>query len=106
MGQLCHSRDVDQRADGVRCPWESDHAGPVGKLRLKVVEIEARVVADCRHAHLQLEVAGQLEPRRDVAVVVELRDDDLVAGLQLATEGTAEREVERSHVRAEDDLLR
>ena len=29
---------------------------------------------------------GQLEPRRDVAVVVELRDDDLVAGSQLAAE--------------------
>ena len=34
------------------------------------------------NAHDQVEVARELEPRRDVAVVVELRDDDLVAGLR------------------------
>src|SRR5204862_320084 len=41
----------------------------------------------------------------DVAVVVEARDEDLVAGTELATDGAREREIERRHVRSEDDLL-
>ena len=48
----------------------------------------------------------ELEPRRDVAVVVELRDEDLVAGGERAADRPREREVERRHVRAEDRLVR
>jgi hypothetical protein len=106
MGQLGDARDVDERAHRVRGPGEGDDARPVGELRLEVVEVEARVVADRGDPHLQVEVAREFQPRRDVAVVVELRDDDLVAGLELAPERAREREVERRHVRAEDDLFR
>ena len=72
----------------------------------EVVEVERRVVADVGEADDEVEVVRELEPGRDVAVVVEPRDDDLVAGLELAPERAREREVERRHVRAEDDLLR
>ena len=47
----------------------------------------------------------ELEPRRDVPVVVEGRDDDLVALAQGSRERPREQEVERGHARAERDLL-
>jgi hypothetical protein len=47
---------------------------------------------------------GELEPGGDVPVVVESRDDDLVAGPQLPAEGAREREVECRHVLSEPDL--
>ena len=48
----------------------------------------------------------ELEPRRDVGVVVELRAEDLVARPELAARRAREREVERRHVRAEHGLVR
>ena len=71
-----------------------------------MVEVDGRVVADLGEANLEAEVVRELEPGRDVAVVVEPRHDDLVAGLELPADRPREREVERGHVRAEDDLLR
>ena len=86
---------------------ECDDPGPAAQLALEVVEVERAVaLVDLDHAHDEVEVARQLEPGRDVAVVVELRHDDLVAGAQLPPERPGEREVERRHVRAEADLRR
>ena len=53
----------------------------------------------------EVEIVRELEPRCHVRVVVELRDDDLVARSQLASERARQREVERRHVLAEDDLV-
>jgi hypothetical protein len=53
----------------------------------------------------EVAVVGQLEPRGDAAVVVERRDEDLVAGPQRAAGCAREREVQRGHVGAEDDLV-
>src|SRR5512133_3914436 len=52
----------------------------------------------------EVEVVAELEPRRDVAVVVEARDEDLVAGRERPSERAREREVEGRHVLAEDRL--
>ena len=60
---------------------------------------------DLDEADAEIEVARELEPRRDVAVVVEARDEDLVAGLERPAERAAQGEVERGHVRAQDRLL-
>ena len=59
---------------------------------------------DFYEAHMNAEVVRELQPRRDVAVVVEARDEDLVAGRERPSERTREREVERRHVLAEDRL--
>ena len=48
---------------------------------------------------------GELEPGGDVAVVVELRDEDLVALAQRAAEGACQREVECRHIGTEDRLV-
>ena len=78
--ELDDPRDVGQRADRVRGEREGDDARPVGELPLEVVEVEPASSSTLGEADDQVEVARELEPRRDVAVVVELRDDDLVAG--------------------------
>ena len=57
-------------------------------------------------ADREVEVVRELEPWRDVPVVVEPRDEDLVAGPQRTGRRAAEREVQRGHVRAEDRLVR
>ena len=87
-------------ASGVR-----DDACALGQLPLEIVVVDRRVVADLDEADLQPEVVRELEPRRDVAVMVELRDEDLVALAQRAAEGARQREVERRHVGAEDRLV-
>jgi hypothetical protein len=52
------------------------------------------------------EVVRELEPGRDVAVVVERRDDDLVALAQRACERPRQQEVQRRHALAERGLVR
>ena len=77
--ELDDPRRVRHRPEGVRGEREGDDAGPVGQLSLEIVEVEGRVVVDLDEADREVEVVGELEPRRDVAVVVEARDEDLVA---------------------------
>ena len=73
--------------------------------RFEVGEVDVALVGDVGEADLEAEVVGQLQPRRDVAVVVEAGDDDLVAGLESATGGAGERERQRGHVGAERHLV-
>jgi hypothetical protein len=104
--ELGDLRDLGDRPDGVRGPRVGNDARAVAELPLEVVEVEGAVVADAGEADDEVAVAGKLEPGRDVRVVVEPRHEDLVAGAPVAGGGAREREVERRHVRAEDDLLR
>ena len=78
---------------------------PLGEQRAQVVEVEAALVVDLAETDRQTLVVRELEPRRDVAVMVELGADDLVAVAPVAGGGAREREVERRHVRAERDLV-
>ena len=69
----------------MRVPTAFDASGKattrvrLGQLPLEVGEVERRVVVQVDEADRQVEVVRELEPRRDVAVVVEPRDEDLVA---------------------------
>ena len=103
--QLHDPRDVRQRADGVRSDREGDDAGARGKLCLQIGEIDVTFVRDVGEADLEAEVVGQLEPRRDVAVMVEAGDDDLVSRLEAAARGARQRERQRGHVGAERHLF-
>src|SRR5919201_1714219 len=106
MRQLANAPDVDEGSDRVRGPREGDDPGPATELRSQIVEVERRVVAQLREPDAQPEVVGELEPGSDVAVMVELRHDDLVPGRELPRRRAREREVEGRHVGAENDLLR
>ncbi len=103
--QLHDPRDVGQRADGVRRDGEGDDAGARGKLCLEIGEIDVTFVGDVGEADLEAEVVGQLQPRGDVPVVVEARDDDLVSGFEPAARSAGERERQRGHVGAERHLV-
>ena len=103
--ELDDSRDVRGRADRVRRDRERDDPRPVGELRLEVLEVEREVVVHAGEADDDAEVVRELEPGRDVRVVVELRADDLVAGLQRPPERPRQQEVERGHALAERDLV-
>ena len=84
VGESGDLGDRRHRADGVRSPRERDDASSIPEQRPQLVEVEPAFVVDVREAHRQALVAGQLEPRRDVAVVIEARADDLVSGNPLA----------------------
>ena len=108
-GLVRHPADalgVDHRADRVRRPRERHHPGAIGELGLKVVEVERRVALELDVADHEVAVVSELEPRRDAAVVVQRRDEDLVTGIEAAPRGPRQHEVKRRHVGTEDDLLR
>src|SRR5205823_15132333 len=72
----------------------------------EIFVVETQVL---RHVHpLDFEptVGGELDPRRHAAVVVEARHQDPVALPPVARRRTREGEVEPSHVRPEDDVVR
>ena len=75
-------RTSGERADRVRRDRERDDPRPLGELPLEVVVVEREVVVDLDEADDDAEVVGELEPRRDVRVVVELRHEHLVARAQ------------------------
>ena len=99
-------RDRGQRPDRIRGPRERDDARPVAQDRPEVVEVEPAVVVDVAEPYDEPAVVGQLEPRRDVRVVVEPRHDDLVPGGPVPRRRARQREVQRRHVLAEDHLVR
>ena len=102
--ELDDPADVGRGADRVRGGREGDDFRPRRALGRQVVEIERQVVVDVDEADDDADVLGEREPRRDVPVVVEPRDEHLVAGLELAGEGTREEEVESGHALPERDL--
>ena len=92
--------------DGVRGRRERDDARPVGELALQVVVVERELVGDVDEADDDADVVLELEPRRDVRVVVEPRDEHLVARRERPREGARQQEVERGHALPERDLAR
>ena len=104
--ELDHTADVRSGADRVCGGGEGDDARLLGKLPLEVLVVEREVVCHVDEADDDPEIALQLEPGSDVRVVVESRHEHLVAGRELACEGTGEEEVERRHALAERDLAR
>jgi hypothetical protein len=105
--ELRDAARVGDRPDRVRGQREGDDTRPVGEQRRQRVDVERRVgVVDRRALDDEAVILGDAQPRRDVRVVVEVGDDDLVAGLRRARDGVRELEVQRRHVRAERDLLR
>ena len=77
------------------------------QLGLEVLEVERHVVqADVHLAHGQPAIGGHRLPGADVRLVVQRRDDDLVAGCQGRADGSADVQGQGRHVVAELDLVR
>ena len=91
--------DIRRRADGQELRPRRE-----GALERVPVQLAGRGVH--RHgADRQAPIAGDRPPRIDVAVMIQLGDDYLVARLPLARQGPAQVERQRRHVRAEGHLL-
>ena len=71
MRQVRHARDIDDRPDRVRRPDARDDTHAFVEPVREVVEVEPEIL---RHVHpldLEAAVGGELDPRRNAAVVVE-----------------------------------
>ena len=88
--------EVDDAADVRRRSRPSSRRPGTPTTRVRSESLDSRSVVvhlelarEARHPDDDPEVVGQLEPRRDVPVVVERRDDDLVALAQRPPERAA-----------------
>jgi len=80
--------------------------GAIAEAPSEVVVVDCQLVGRPDDAHTQALVGGELHPRCNASVMVELRRQDLVARLEVACGGPGEREVEGRHVHAERNLVR
>ena len=98
---------VRQRAQSVRGRADGDDPCARADFRLEVVPVErARLCVHTHDAQDYLALALKRLPRRDVGVMIQLRDDDLVARRERSTKRARDVVGERRRVRAEDDLRR
>jgi hypothetical protein len=107
-GVVRERRDLRDRRDGphrVRRPRERYDARAIGEERPEMIDVEPAFLVDLGELDDEAPVVRELEPGRDVAVVVESRAHDLVAFVPGARRGTRQSEVQRRHVRAESDLV-
>ena len=100
------ARDVGDGAERVGRGADREQLRARCDRRLEVAPVEPAVLgAHLHHANGDAAVLLQRTPRRDVAVVIELGDDDFVALAPLPAERARQVEGERRHVLAERDLV-
>ena len=105
VGEIDDAANVRGGADRIRRQRERDDLCAFAELRGEAVVVEREVVVHVDPADDDANVLLDCEPWRDVAVVVEPRDEHFVTGLQLACERAREEEVERRHALPEGDLV-
>ncbi len=106
MGQLDDPTDRIDRPDRVGGIAERDQPGPCRQRGGQVVEIERAVgVMDVDGPDDQVPILGDRPPGRDVRLVVEGRDHDLVARREVGRDRPTQVEGQGGHVRAELDLV-
>ena len=84
--KLDDAPDVRRRPDRVGRDRKCDNTRPAAQRRFQVLVVESELVRQPDDADGHADVVRDLEPRSDVRVVVERRDDDLVALAQRACE--------------------
>ena len=105
VGELDDACHVWRRPDRVRGDRKRDHLRALGELRFEVAQVEREVLVHAGEADDDPEVLRELQPRRDVRIVIEPGADDLVAALQRPAERAREQEVEGGHALPERDLI-
>jgi hypothetical protein len=104
MGKSNDAIHIRSSADRVGRNGESHHPRALREQALEVLVVDFEITGESRHADDRAQVMSDLQPRSDVRVVIELRDDDLVARTQRPREGAREQEIECGHARPERDL--
>ncbi len=101
------ARGIGDRAERVRRERERDDPRTLADQRYDRIHLQGSLARiKRRRPHGETAVGSDEQPRRDVRIVVELGDDDLVALLERPGDGVGEQEVDRGRVGAEHDLLR
>jgi len=106
-GQRGRVGNIGDRTQRVGCRPDSDQpgAGRDGGLQRRPVELAA-LRQEGNHAQGDAALPGQRAPGRDIGVVVQLGDDDLVARPPGTSQRPPEMEGERRHVRPKGDIVR
>ena len=98
--------DVGDRAEDVRRGADGQELRPRRERALERVPLQLAGRGGHRHgANRQASIARDRAPRIDVAVMIQLGDDHLVARLPVARQGPAQVKRQRRHVRAEGHLF-
>ena len=102
--QLGNGSDIDNGTECMGGNRAGNKTGLRGEERREVLNVKVVIFT-----HLPPDNPGpfalKLQPCGDIGFVVEVRDDDLVAGLEGATDREAEQTKERRGVHAESDLV-
>ena len=105
MRQADDIGDRGDRAERVRNVGDRYQLGSRGQEISEALEKEVSLVIDRRHLQHDLFFVAQQLPGHDVRVVLELRKDDLVAGLQHLAAERRSHEVDRLRCSPDEDDL-
>src|ERR1700758_776955 len=97
---------VVDSADRIGCVPYSDQARVTGNLAAEVVHVEGALGFVDVNKPDSSSTFFKRSPRRNIRVMIKMRDHDFISRTQIPTQGAAEREGERGHVLAEDHLVR
>ena len=107
LGPADDRRHIVDRAHGVGGIADRHQPCTRGDQRLHVLHVErAGFHIHIRPANLRASILGQHQPGRDVGVVVQARDHDLVLRPKLGGQRMAEGKGQAGHVVAKDDFRR
>ncbi len=108
-GSVRHGNDLAQRVDGPQGVGGVTHrkqARPVFQGFLQVVQIQGAILGvKIDPAHVAIAIMRCHHPGRDIGIVIQASDHDLVAGLPGARQRTADIEGQAGHIGPEDDGL-
>ena len=103
LDDLVHRHDGAERVRNLR---DRDQLGAVVEQLSVFIQQDLAAVVHRDHAELRALLGGELLPRHDVGVVLEVREDDLVARAEVGATPALRHEVDRlGRAAHEDDLL-
>src|SRR5580692_9791473 len=106
VGEANNLLHVINRAYGIRSVTDRNQFGPVGDLALQIGQVESAVVFMNLHHAYGHAALFERAPGRDIGVVIKMREHDFIPRTKFTPNGAAHGESQRSHVRAENDLIR
>ena len=97
--------NVGHGAGHIRAMGERDEPTSIGEHRIEALQIQPSLRRHRQESQHDTASFGELLPRHEVAVVLEYREHDLVAGLQEAAEGISQQVDRRGRAVGEHDFL-
>ena len=106
MGNADDLLHVVNRAHRIRSVADRNQFRAIGNLARQIVHVESAIVfMNLRHANGHAALFERA-PRRNIGIVIKVREHDFVPRTELAPNRAANGESQRSHVGTENDLIR